>query len=470
MSEDDSYSQEEEELVGGRGSIPERRRPLQQGGMPFIADPPKDNYPKSVTISHLYGMIDRQEIDSLNKFMESSLSLIFTEGDDSLLIKAVYNGSVNCTNYLIDVGVDLDYQAKDGFTALMVCAYAPWNDRINQCAKMLINAGANTKLRDNNGYNVMELAFSKNRVELIKTLINMGVDLDDCRPYGMKPIEYILKTRGDMDSLLSILIERGVGDIDSLGANVPGLIHKLAGKQTPFLQKILEKESNRIKEKHDYKESDCVLRGDIDFNCDWLFQDDDQREGVLILDVEESMDSLLLSVDDNGYTPFYHAIRSRLVENVDLLLDYCSDKFDINRSSLLGPGCSRCTSLEFAICNADLPMIKYLIEQGATLDTNRQPCYINWFFSNRIGSNDDRKILDIIFNILNKDPQWRISDIPVKRIFSSCRCSTLMKSVYIKHSKLVEKMLYEGANVMTKCPSNSCCGSSGIGSWFIRNH
>jgi ankyrin repeat protein len=74
---------------------------------------------------------------------------------------------------LIMAGANVNIQNNDGFTALMHCINYPYVEMVDG-VKVLIAAGANVNLKDNFGTTALEIAKKYNHKEIIKLLIKAG--------------------------------------------------------------------------------------------------------------------------------------------------------------------------------------------------------------------------------------------------------------------------------------------------------
>ena len=75
----------------------------------------------------------------MNYIDETSLS------KDSPLIMAAYSGSKSIMQKVIKNGADINYKNAEGATALMKVSNEGWTE----CAKLLVDAGADKNIKDN---------------------------------------------------------------------------------------------------------------------------------------------------------------------------------------------------------------------------------------------------------------------------------------------------------------------------------
>ena len=94
--------------------------------------------------------------------------------------------NLNLVNDLIALGADLEWQDKDGETALQLCA------RTNhpEIARVLIDAGADVNIQNNNdGSTALHLCAYWNSPEIAKMLIDAGADKTIPNNNGTLPYE-----------------------------------------------------------------------------------------------------------------------------------------------------------------------------------------------------------------------------------------------------------------------------------------
>ena len=94
------------------------------------------------------------------------------------LMGASSSGNLRIVKYLICKGADIDAQDKDGMTALMWAA----NCKKSEVVKYLIEKGANINIKDNNGSSILNNVLSDvmdyRSIEMLKYLIKNGVNFD----------------------------------------------------------------------------------------------------------------------------------------------------------------------------------------------------------------------------------------------------------------------------------------------------
>ena len=90
-------------------------------------------------------------------------------GNTALMCAAAY-GYTDTVNLLIDKGADVNARSNDGVTALMRVAWYGKTD----VAKVLIKAGADLELKDNNEQTALMKAVSKGNTEIVNLLKAAG--------------------------------------------------------------------------------------------------------------------------------------------------------------------------------------------------------------------------------------------------------------------------------------------------------
>jgi ankyrin repeat protein len=430
-------------------------------------DKVKSKYGKVFTLADLYTLALNERTDILDEYQKSNLNLVLASGDDSLLAVAAFNGSIACLQYLLDVGVDLDYQANDGVTAIMNCVYASWSNNVAEVVQRLVLAGANLNLVEKHGLNVIQLAYVRRHTAILKTFMNLGINITDVMILGLSPIEYILTkvTDTSMDDLFTILIENS---IDSLFARIPRLLHFLSRKSTPYLEQLLRKNlspsnntslaTSRIDDDtpeppntstQDEDDVDLIVDFNIDFNSEWIFTPDDFvfPSSPIQSIINNSNRNIVLEMDANGWTPLHHAVDANLLDNAELLIEY--GRIDLNVPMYLA-------LFDKIISKNMLRMMILFIEHGIKFDPKRQ--WIHWYFSNYVNSSNNA-VIDLILNhTLDLAPIIDLSII--RKDLNKCNCTIFNKAVSMIYPRIVERILINSNshtyNFDHICKSSDC--------------
>lgn len=114
---------------------------------------------------------------------------------DTVLSKFINHMPLEAIDVLVERGINIDSQNKQGLTALHKTI-----DVIDNAvtARHLINCGCSLDIQDNHGrtplhYAALEMENGKNRREVIKALINAGASLNDEAATGMTQIGHLAK-------------------------------------------------------------------------------------------------------------------------------------------------------------------------------------------------------------------------------------------------------------------------------------
>ena len=94
----------------------------------------------------------------MNYIDETSLS------KDSPLIMAAYSGSKSIMKKVIKNGADINYQNAEGATALMKVSNEGWTE----CAKLLVDAGADKNIKDNYDKKAVDYAKDSSIKKIVK--------------------------------------------------------------------------------------------------------------------------------------------------------------------------------------------------------------------------------------------------------------------------------------------------------------
>jgi ankyrin repeat protein len=433
------------------------RKPIYKGIMNPLGFP-KASYQKVVALSDLYDFCKHSRIDLLDQFQNCNLNLVLTPGDDSLLTIAAFNGSVVCFQYLLDVGVDINYRASDGVTALMACVYAVWSDRISQIVEKLLLAGADINIIDKHGLNAIQIAFLRRNSGFLKSIANFGISIGDCNVLGMKPIEYILTkvTDSSMDAILILLIENSIGD---LFTQIPFLIHFLSKKNTPFLEQLLRKNYNSfIHESKNVVNVTNVVNAmgiamDQDqesFNSQWLFSDSSDQSPIDLPNVVCQKNTpilnqntqVVLKVDQYGLTPIHYAVNAGILGNVELLLDYGQVNLNLSIFRNL---------FDKMILASSIKMINLFLEYGAKFYPERE--WLSWYLSHY--NTFSLEMVNLIF-YKTRFQHYRIQNISIQHSVG-CTCTVFNYTIRHLLSQYLENLIINiNTSNRSSLDSNKC--------------
>lgn len=117
-------------------------------------------------------------------------------------------GNVDGLKRLIEEGVDIDVQNKNGYTALMLASWDSNKSSNIETVQLLIQSGANLDIQNKNGYTALMIAsrFSNtsSNLETVKLLIQSGANLDIQNKNGSTAIS-ILKQKYDNSIVSEVL-------------------------------------------------------------------------------------------------------------------------------------------------------------------------------------------------------------------------------------------------------------------------
>lgn len=130
----------------------------------------------------------------------SVLEGTFKQGFTPLHVAVEYNHH-DTARYLLSLGVDPNVRNRHGQTPLWQAAWR-YSDR--DMIKLLIEAGAQSKILSDKGFSPLHMAAKHGRVDAIMALAELGVDLNIETPKGTTPIMYAAK-HGSLESVTTLV-------------------------------------------------------------------------------------------------------------------------------------------------------------------------------------------------------------------------------------------------------------------------
>ncbi|CAG9323124.1 unnamed protein product [Blepharisma stoltei] len=187
----------------------------------LIANGANINHIEDQKRSLLYWTASLGKIEYIDKLLEKNCDPnIQTRLGRTCLSKAAWNGNLDVLKRLLKVpSIDVDIPDSKGRTALHNAIWGPAGGRSGkkmaetegdspECAKLLIEAGANIEVEDNAGNTPICIACSTYALDSLKLLIECGADKFHESKDGYSPLHQAL-ARGNIECA-EILIQNGV--------------------------------------------------------------------------------------------------------------------------------------------------------------------------------------------------------------------------------------------------------------------
>lgn len=128
------------------------------------------------TLQEVKQIISADDLGSFIQVHLSLLNIVAQQGTDTLLMTACHEASVDCLDYLLDSNPNLNYQSKDGMTALML-AIMKDHPLSTEIVRKLLLKGANPNLINKKGLTALDVAFeSCKNFETIQLLLEFGAE------------------------------------------------------------------------------------------------------------------------------------------------------------------------------------------------------------------------------------------------------------------------------------------------------
>lgn len=307
--------------------------------------------PEVPTFSDINSFVRQDNLAAFIQFHINSLNISGFDQNDSLLISSCNSQAVQVVEYLLTLGVVIDYQSQDGYTALMASieGSSHMNGNHNEeLVRMLMAHGANPYLINSNNETAFHLCIKHDRYDVLKIVFE-EFKIDPTRIRGENLLIYLfnmkIQQQHQTTTYSDLLMKHGVNIpddyIDNNGGNI---LHSLA--KSPFPENI-----------------DYYLKNDkIDIN----------------------------RVNNEGLTSFLVAVKHSQISNMEKL--YSTGKIDLNNkeSNCLNTAIKYMAnnSIEWIISHNDFDMNKLSV-----LDA------INMVFSNS-RARDYKSTQEMVTNIL----------------------------------------------------------------------
>jgi ankyrin repeat protein/superfamily I DNA/RNA helicase len=325
----------------------------------------------------------------------------------SNIIKYAYQGNVQELKKLIENNADVDFQTKDGETALMIAAGTGQKEII----KLLLENNANPNLTRKDGDTVLTIATKFANYEIIKILINNNVDIN-------QPVK-------NGDSALMIASAKGNKEIVDLFLNNNADVNFQSKKGKTAL--IVASEYNKTE----------IIELLLNKNADVNFQTKEHNSALMIATANKNIEIVktLLNYNantnlhsKNGETALIVGVALGHKEIVQYLLDSGAN---INHKKNDGK-----SALIFAIYYGHKEIVKLLLDNGANPNIEDDDGISPLIFSAYVGNSDiTQLLLDCKVNINYQCQSGR---------------TALMFAIENNKKDVVELLLENGANLSIK--------------------
>ena len=244
------------------------------------------------------------------------------------LMAAVYNRHADVVRELIQKQANVNLQRRDGASALHVACDVSHAD----IAEILINNGARLDIRDSKGWMALQWSASVGNVEIVRRLIDRQL-LNNNKSYTVMLLQHRVVSQGASATALELACSCGHMDVVALIQEV--LVKLQAGIRNNTSSSVIHAEDG----------IDSYCNTPLHLCCD-------VQQAVSLLESGANLEAE--NVD--GLRPIHFAVRTGLVDLVDLLISHGAtlDATDMHGNS----------PLHEAVC-CSLSVVELLVRSGA---------------------------------------------------------------------------------------------------------
>ena len=129
-------------------------------------------------------------------------------GDSNLankeaMLEAASTGDLHRVQQLVENGVLIDCQNKEGLTALHAAAMSRRHDIVDY----LLTNGANAQLKTVSGRTVLHNACARSDAVIVETLLDAGCEINQVTDDGLRPLDYAIQW--NREDIVRVLQQRG---------------------------------------------------------------------------------------------------------------------------------------------------------------------------------------------------------------------------------------------------------------------
>lgn len=206
-------------------------------------------------------LIAYQKVKLLGGFNKSNpemykLLFVFNKkgwfGNNKDFIKAAKNGDDELVKALIASGANLNYQVKNGSTALMIAS----EEGHNELVKVLIQAGVDVNAKANYGQTALMFASSRGHTEIVKALVKARADVNAMSTNGGTSL-MLASFKGPLD-VIEILIQAGADINAKSNLGWTALLYAACGGNTEVVRTLVQSGAD-LKSKDKYGTTALML-------------------------------------------------------------------------------------------------------------------------------------------------------------------------------------------------------------------
>ena len=131
-------------------------------------------------VEDIFDAVMHHDIELVKKLINNGVDLNIKDNDGyTPLMRSMFviEDSEKIIKLLIDAGANVNItDDNNGNTALILWIKSDWKNTSTNKIKLLINAGADVNIKNNYGNTALILASSRNQIENVKLLIEAGAD------------------------------------------------------------------------------------------------------------------------------------------------------------------------------------------------------------------------------------------------------------------------------------------------------
>jgi len=290
-------------------------------------------------VIQLFKAIELEAIEKIKELVDWGIDIDeINDNGDTPLIFSIKNENLDMVKFLLDLSANPNQEDDFGKTPL-IYAIESENMPIIRC---LVDRGA-TIAQNNN--KILLFAIKIGNLDLIKFLIEVGVDVNHCSNHGTTPLIFTIE-RGNLELVKFLITNKADPNTKDYYGHTP-LIKAIVVGNLDMVNYLINHGAN-VQEKGESNTIPLIVAI--------------KNRNIPIVKSLVDHGANINESDRYGISPLIYSIKNMDVDTVKYLVDAGAD---VERCDKAGE-----TPLIHAIINGNLAIIKYLIEGG--VDVNRR--------------------------------------------------------------------------------------------------